>query len=209
MKKIILVLTLAVAANNTQAQDDFRERVNFGGKIGFNLANVYDSDGEEFVADAKGGLAFGAFATLPIGKTLGIQPEILVSQKGFKSTGRLLGSTYTLTRTSTFIDVPILFAFRPTPYTSILLGPQYSYLTRQKDVFGNGTSSVMQQQEFNNDDIRKNILGVTGGIDINASNLVLGLRAGWDLQNNKGDGTSITPRYKNVWYQATIGYRFF
>ena len=27
------------------------------------------------------------------------------------------------------------------------------------------------------------------------------------IQNNNGDGTSATPRYKNVWYQATIGLR--
>jgi hypothetical protein len=34
------------------------------------------------------------------------------------------------------------------------------------------------------------------------------LRGSWDLKNNNGDGTSTTPRYKNVWYQATVGYRF-
>jgi hypothetical protein len=35
------------------------------------------------------------------------------------------------------------------------------------------------------------------------NNIVIGARAGWDLLNNKGDGTSTTPRYKNMWYQAT------
>jgi hypothetical protein len=38
---------------------------------------------------------------------------------------------------------------------------------------------------------------------------VLSARSGWDVQRNNGDGTSSIPRYKNVWFQATIGYRFY
>jgi hypothetical protein len=37
---------------------------------------------------------------------------------------------------------------------------------------------------------------------------VIGARVGWDLMQNNGDGSSSTIRYKNVWYQATIGFRF-
>ncbi len=211
IKKTMIILVSITFAQQTFAQvADFRERVNLGVKIGLNLSNVYNSDGEEFVAENRAGLALGAFLTLPIGKIFALQPEILFSQKGFQSTGRILGSNYTLSRTNSFIDVPILFAFRPTSFISILAGPQYSYLARQKDVFENGgTSIVLQQQEFNNDNIRKNILGFTGGVDINLKNIVLSARVGWDLQKNKGDGTSTTPNYKNMWYQATIGYRFF
>lgn len=211
MKKTMIILASITFAQQTFAQvTDFRERVNLGVKIGLNLSNVYDSDGEAFVAENRAGLALGAFVTLPIGKIFALQPEILFSQKGFQSTGRILGSNYTLSRTSSFIDVPILFAFRPTSFISILAGPQYSYLARQKDVFENGgTSVVLQEQEFNNDNIRKNILGFTGGFDINLKNIVIGARVGWDAQKNKGDGTSTTPNYKNTWYQATIGYRFF
>jgi len=44
-------------------------------------------------------------------------------------------------------------------------------------------------------------------MDINLNNIVIGARAGWDLFNNNGDGTSTTPRYKNVWAQATVGIR--
>jgi hypothetical protein len=89
-------------------------------------------------------------------------------------------------------------------FISLLAGPQFSFLLKQKDVLGNSSLT----QDFNNDNIRKNTLGFLGGADINLSNLVLGVRAGWDLQDNNGDGTSDNPRYKNVWYQATIGFRF-
>jgi hypothetical protein len=68
--------------------------------------------------------------------------------------------------------------------------------------------STAQMQEFENDNLRKNTLSLAGGIDINVRHSVIGLRAGWDITNNNGNGTSTTPRYKNTWLQATIGFRF-
>lgn len=100
----------------------------------------------------------------------------------------------------------MLFAIKPSSFVTILVGPQYSYLLSQKDVFTNSTTSVAQQQEFNNDNIRKNILSVLTGVDITVKKMIIGARVGWDAQNNNGDGTSSTPRYKNVWYQATLGF---
>lgn len=38
---------------------------------------------------------------------------------------------------------------------------------------------------------------------------VVGLRIGWDLQKNDGDGNNGTMTYKNTWYQGTIGYRLY
>jgi hypothetical protein len=210
MKKICLMITviwfIAITAN---AQDqDYRESVNFGIKAGLNYSNVYDSEGEDFDANPKLGFSGGMFLSIPIGKFIGFQPELLYSQKGFQATGRLFGSPYNFTRTTTFIDVPVLFAIKPTEFFTFLAGPQYAFLVKQKDVFGSGSSSVEQETEFENDNVRRNILCFIGGFDINISHIVIGARAGWDIQKNNGDGTSTTPRYKNVWYQGTIGYRF-
>lgn len=206
MKKIILVvLAVLTIAYSTIAQ----EQLAFGLKVGTNYSNVYDSEGEEFDADAKFGLAAGGFLLIPIGKYIGIQPEILFSQKGFKATGRVLGSTYDLTRTTNYIDLPLLVAVKPNTSLTLLAGPQFSYLLKQKDVFSNGSANYQMEQEFENDNIRKNTLCFIGGFDINLDHTVIGARAGWDLSNNNGDGTSSTPRYKNAWLQATIGYRFY
>ncbi len=212
MKKIILMIAVVtLMANISSAQEnktDFRDQPQFGLKIGTNYSNVYDAQGEEFHADPKIGLAAGAFVAIPIGTYIGIQPEILYSQKGFKATGNILSSTYTFTRTTSYIDVPILFALKPSEFITILAGPQYSYLIKQRDVFVSSATSFEQEQEFKNDNIRKNTLCFLGGIDITIKQIVLGARVGWDIQNNNGDGTSTTPRYKNTWYQITIGYRF-
>ncbi len=216
MKKLIGMIAVIVASSgavNAQGAfdntTDFRHKLQFGLKAGANYSNVYDAQGEEFKADPKLGFAGGVFIAIPIGKYLGIQPEALISQKGFMATGRILGSEYKFTRTTTYLDLPLLFSFKPSEFITILAGPQYSYLLNQKDVFTNTSTSYLQETEFKNDNIRKNTLCFLGGVDITLKHIVLGARAGWDLQTNAGDGTSSTPRYKNVWYQATIGYRFY
>lgn len=210
-KAIIMIALISISINNSSAQSmstDNREKLFFGIKIGANYSNVYDSEGEDFVADGKFGLAGGAFVSIPLGKFIGIQPEVLFSQKGFKSSGTFLGTDYETTRTTDYIDIPLLFAIKPIPNVTVLFGPQYSYLLKQKDEFTGGSLSSIQEEEFTNDNIRKNTFSLVVGGDINFENLVLGLRGSWDLKNNNGDGTSTTPRYKNVWYQASVGYRF-
>jgi hypothetical protein len=213
MKKTIIIIIIAIIfmAYNIYAQEsiDYRDKMQFGLKIGTNNSNVWDSEGEEFNANSKFGLVFGGFVAIPIGKNLGIQPELLFSQKGFQATGKILGGGYNITRSTNYLDVPVLFALKPSPLLTLLAGPQFSYLLKQTDVFENATSSIAQEQQFLNDNIRNNTLCFLLGLDLNYFNMVIGARVGWDLLNNNGDGTSTTPRYKNVWGQLTIGYRFF
>ncbi|MBF6642305.1 PorT family protein [Flavobacterium sp. J49] len=215
MKRVIMVIAMitlsttgALAQTDEKTGTDNRSEISVGIKGGVNLSNVYDSEGDDFVADSKVGFVLGGFVSIPLGRYFGLQPEVLFSQKGFKSSGTFLGSTYEMTRTSNYIDVPLLVSFRPVESVSILFGPQFSYLTKQKDDFEGGTISATQEEEFSNANLRKNTFGLTGGVDFNVDRMVIGLRAGWDVKNNNGDGTSDTPRYKNMWYQATIGYRF-
>ncbi len=210
MKKIFLLLTIAALSSNlceAQMSDDSRKKFQFGLKIGSNYSNIYDSDGENFDAEGKFGLAGGVFIAIPIGKFVGIQPEILFSQKGYKQTGAFLGSNYELTRTTDYIDIPLLLSIKPASFLTIQLGPQFSFLTKRKDVFTNALSTIEQENEFKNDNIRKNTLCAVGGVDINIKRLVIGARAGWDVQDNNGNGTSTNPRYKNAWVQATLGFR--
>ncbi|HSN59988.1 MAG TPA: hypothetical protein VLR49_03575, partial [Ferruginibacter sp.] len=70
MKKIILMISaIAFMANYSSAQEnssapennDFREQFQLGAKVGANLSNVYDAQGEEFKADSKFGFVFGGF----------------------------------------------------------------------------------------------------------------------------------------------------
>ncbi len=209
MKKLgIIAIALTFITVNGYAQDDDREKIQIGAKIGMNYANVYDSEGEEFDADPKLGMAAGVFLAIPIGTYIGIQPEVLFSQKGFKATGSILGEEYKFTRTTNYIDIPIYLALKPSSFLTIVAGPQFSYLMSRKDDFESSFLNTEQEDEFDNENIRKNTLGASLGLDININHFVIGARAAWDLQDNKGDGTSSTPRYKNTWLQATVGFKF-
>jgi hypothetical protein len=205
MKKLFFLLLIAVSMSaSINAQND-ESSIVLGAKAGMNISNVYDSEGDEFDASPKMGIAAGVFMQVPIGTFLGIQPEVMFSQKGYKSTGSVLGFDYTMTRTSNFVDIPVFLAIKPSEYVSLLFGPQYSYLFKQTNELVTPISNSVVEQEFDNENIRKNTFGLAMGMDLRYQVFVLSGRLGMDLFNNNGDGTSTTPRYKNVTGQITLG----
>ncbi len=202
----ILCLTIGTISAQDKAADK-RDQLVFGIKAGMNVSNVWDEQGADFVADPKLGAVGGVFLAVPIGKYFGVQPEVLFSQKGFKGGGVLLGFPYSFTRTTSYLDVPILVQFKPIEYFTLLAGPQFSYLLNEKNVYTFGSNSSEQEQAFSNEDVRNNILGFVVGADVTVKAFVLSARAGWDFQNNNKNGVSTTPRYKNQFLQLTIGFR--
>ncbi len=202
------VVTLSATSLAQSNSEDSRDRLLLGLKGGVNYANVYDTQGEKFEASPKYGFVGGAFMSIPIGTYLGLQPEFLYSKKGFHATGQIMDNTYYLTRTLNYIDVPVFITLKPVTAITFMAGPQFSYLVKQRDRFTDANTTVQQEQEFSNPNLRRNTLCFVGGVDFNLNEKVLGVRAGWDVQHNNGDGTSTIPRYKNVWLQATFGFRF-
>jgi hypothetical protein len=201
---ISLATPLAVSA---QDSEDPREDFAFGMKAGLNYSNVWDEEGQEFDADGRIGFAGGIYFGIPIGKFAGIQPEVLVSQKGFQASGMLFGSPYSYSKTTTYLDIPIYFQVKPAEFLSIVAGPQYSFLFHEKNSYTYGDNTSAQEQEFENENIRKNIFGFSAGADVIINHVIVSGRMGWDLQKNHGDGTSSTPRYKNQWLQFTVGFQ--
>ena len=202
----IFFLSSGVAVAQTDA--DMRERLVFGVKAGANYSNVWDENKQDFTADGKAGFAAGAFLSIPIGRYLGVQPEVMFSQKGFQGSGSFLTYPYDYSTTTTYIDIPLLVTFKPSPFVSIVAGPQYSFLLSERNTFSSPNFTSEELEEYENDNIRKNTLGLQVGADFNLNHFVISPRAGWDFQSNNGDGTSSIPRYKNQWLQLTVGYRF-
>ncbi|RFS17998.1 porin family protein [Emticicia sp. C21] len=209
MKKVFFIAAMALLGINSYAQEGGSNSIHLGVKAGLNYSNIYDSKNDEYDANGKFGLAAGGYLAIPIGRFLGIQPEVIYSQKGYKQSGSVLGSGYDFTRTSHYLDVPLLVSIKPTSVLTFQVGPQLSYLMRQKTTINSGLGTVVDEDDFDNDNIRKNTLGAVIGVDFNFDKVVFGTRAAWDLQNNNGDGTSTNPRYKNVVVQATLGFRIF
>lgn len=209
MKNIILIscILVLIPLKSMQAQSGGDEKIRFGLKGGLNLSNVWDEKGQDFSADPKLGLAGGGFLGIPIGKYLGFQPEVLISQKGMQANGTLLGSGYSFKKTTTHLDIPLQLQVKPVPQLTFLGGVVYSYLMYEKTTYQFGATQSVQETEFENDNIRKNHMGVIAGADINITRLVISGRVAWDFLTNHGDGSSSTPRYRNQWIQLTVGFR--
>jgi hypothetical protein len=210
MKKLIVLIALVVTGLtfNANAQDGSgtESKVKFGLKAGFNLSNVHDQKGNDHNTDVKMGFAGGAFLHIPIGSAFGFQPEILFSQKGFRATGQAIGANYKFSRTTNYLEFPLLLAFKPASNVALLAGPHISYLLSQKDAVKRGDYSTVHDQNFNNDNPRRNTVGFTAGADFYLPQAILAARIGWDLTDNNGDGTSSSPTYKNAFVQFCIGF---
>src|SRR5688572_17440062 len=98
--KYILVLPIMICllAQNISAQEEVevtsqeaKKKVVPGIRAGLVNSNVYDKQGEDFVTDGKSGFSAGGYLALPLGSLLGVQPEVILIQKGFEGAGTLEG----------------------------------------------------------------------------------------------------------------------
>ena len=207
-KKGALLITLFFATIGfSQSTADTRDELKFGIKAGVNYSNVYDEQGQDFVASGKTGFAAGAFVAIPLGKFFGIQPEVMYSQKGYKATGTALGFNYDYSKTTSYVDVPLLLQIKPIPMLSFVAGPQFSYLLDTKYSF-NGNTTTTTEANVNSDNYKKNIFGFVVGADVNIDHFLISGRAGWDINKSDAEGNSTAPRYKNQVLQLTVGYIF-
>jgi hypothetical protein len=214
LKSIAIAFSILVTSTGTAQESktikpsgDTRENFKFGFKAGVNLSNVYDEDGNDFVAENKVGFVGGVFISIPITKYIGFQPEFLYSQKGFKATGSTILGDYDYNRTTTYLDIPLQLQIKPLDIVTVLVGPQYSYLLETKNEF-NGTSNTAQEDDINGDNYKKNIFGFAVGADLNLNPFVISVRGSFDLTKSDTDGDDTNPRYKNQVLQLTLGYAF-
>ncbi len=210
-KAVLLMALFATSLGFAQSDaPDSRSEFKVGFKGGVSLSNIYDQENQDYVADNKTGYFLGGFLSIPLGKYIGLQPEVLYSQKGFKGSGSVGGlgiSNYDFSRTSNFIDIPLQLQLKPIEYVTILAGPQFSYLVDTKNTF-NGSSNTITEDEINKDNYKKNIFGFVVGADINIEHFVISGRAGWDVSKSDKNGDDTTPRYKNRVVQLGVGYTF-
>src|SRR5688572_25230710 len=146
MKKVSILLSALLIAGlssvgvaqethqpNSGPSSDSRERLQLGIRAGVNSSNVYDEETDDFEADAKLGFVAGGFLSIPLGKFLGLQPEVLYSQKGFQASGTIGTSTYDYVRTTSYIDIPLQLQLKPAEHITLVAGPVYSFLVNRHE----------------------------------------------------------------------------
>lgn len=203
---LALLSATAVAQTTTSTTNepynmDAREELKVGIKAGINYSNVYSESGDDYVADGKVGFAGGVFVSIPLNQLIGIQPELLYSQKGFKTEGTFFDGKVT----SNHLDLPVHLQIKPTENISLLVGPQLSYLLSTKYEI-DGLSLV--DEEDLEDENNRATFGISAGVDFTVQNFLISARGSWDLSKFNKDNSTSDINYKNQLFQITLGYRF-
>jgi hypothetical protein len=217
MKKALLIILacttlLPVAkaqSDSTQYSLSFANSPwTIGIQAGINITSAYSTQGEVFNVEPKVGLAVAVFADIPLGKYILLRPEVHVSQRSVQATGLLFAENYNLKRTTTYLDIPVLVAFQPTSFFKVMAGPQYSYLLKQRDRFS-GEASQSTREEFDRDVLHTHTISAVIGFELTKKQFTFSPRLAFDLLDNRQNETNATPRYRLVYYQFMIGYKFF
>lgn len=101
-------------------------QVNYGVKGGLNLATVkYLNDDN---TKARIGFNVGAFAEVLLQDNLFLRPELLYSSKGFGYSANQYNREGVLKLN--YINVPVVFGFRPSRNTALMAGPEIGFLQK-------------------------------------------------------------------------------
>lgn len=200
MKRIIVLAIGVLFAGAVNAQS-------FGVKGGVNFSNIIKTGDENFNTEFKTGFNAGLFAEIPIISSLSFAPELMFSQKGYKTTGTsLLGGPNEYSVTTNFIELPILAKINASDKFSIVAGPQVSFLTSTTETFKQGSDSYQNKIREENDRLKKSLFGGVVGVGFGLTDkLSLHGRYALDFQKNNENGTNETPIYKNQVYQVSLG----
>lgn len=181
MKKFILVLLAFVLGFSTAAQAQRRGRggndVSLGLKAGASLTNLVGSNAQNL--DNLFGFHAGVFANINLTSLFAFQPELIYSQKGYKSP-----TVSDNNRRFHYIDVPLAFHVN-TGGLFFEAGPQVGFLVAAKANAGN--TSVDVKNLYNTVDF-----GYLFGL-------------GYQLKHGLGVGLRYNSGFTNIGQSTTIG----
>jgi hypothetical protein len=192
MKKVFLLLLMSFIAFSSMAQ------FGLGIKAGANFATLNSSGGDPgFNPDWESitALHAGLYANYFFGETIGIQPEILFSQKGSKV------EDIDLENKLTYIDIPILLRVQFLKILSVHAGPQFSFLTSAKSIFDGDEEDISDQIKS-----LDTSLAFGAGVDL-PLRLHLNVRYIMGLSNIADDADFGDIEIKNNMFQASLGFR--
>lgn len=208
MKKLFILPTILFAisvASHSVAQS---VTPRFGITAGSNLTSIgrFESGNVSYNSDYVFGFKGGVFADLPFTSSFGLMPQVLYSQKGGKVSETVNGTTGQIKVRTSYIDVPVLLAFKPSPEITITAGPQMSFLLSQAtDISVNNTASptITDTQNF-----RKSIIGGNVGIGYNFNSMVsLNANYMFDFQPMANDNANQS-KARNQGFGLSLGYSF-
>jgi hypothetical protein len=171
MKKSTLTVLLTVLVSLSMNA----QHLGVKGGLNFSNLNLEDVDGE-----LRLGYHAGVFLNVPLGEAFSLQPEVLFSSKGSRTTYNL--ETFSLEGESVlalnYIEVPILGVLNVGDVAQINFGPYLGFLsTASLELDGEiADNEFFESDELDQDNFRNLDYGVAAGIALNFGALQVGAR---------------------------------
>lgn len=207
MKKLTIVLVIALVAGLLALPQPARAGVQFGLKAGGNMARPTGLDAQDPMATLKNKVGFtgGLFLAFNLGPVVTIQWEAVYTMKG--ATYVALDDSYTDKLYADYIEVPLLLKLRiPTPIIQpfVFAGPSVGFKLKEK-LQSNGADVPLTQALLKNNDY-----GAIFGAGLNLGrNFMVDVRYSLGMQKVIATVEGETqPDYKNGVWSATIGIAF-
>jgi hypothetical protein len=212
MKKSMLMICTLFLSVTITAQT---QKVKLGLKAGLNISNLA-IDENELNSSSKTGFTAGIMVEIPIVKNFSLQPEVLYSQQGTKSSffdPDVINSNYKSTIDLNYLNIPVMLKYYVLKGLSVQAGPQIGILLKANNKYQDNFLGYENQESFNLKDY-------SSGIDTSV-NFGLGYQFKdkfyADLRYNisyssvfkEGDANHfINSDMKNRVFQVTVGYFF-
>ncbi len=204
MKRLMTVLVIAAFAGLTALPQPAAAGVQFGLKVGANMAKPTGADVQDPLETIKSrvGITGGIFLAFNFGKVLTIQTEVLYTMKG--ATFVALDDSYTDKLYGDYIEIPLLLKLKiPTPGIQpfIFAGPSVGFKINEKaDLNGVPIDEVL---------LKNNDYGAIFGAGLNlGKSFMLDVRYSLGLQKVIDTVGGDPIDYQNGVWSATIGIAF-
>jgi hypothetical protein len=209
MKKILLSCAVVCAAVIGSINQSFAQENNrIGIKIGVDMMTMGSSklNGISINYDYRPGLQIGIFGETPLSKSVTFSPQLLVTQKGANAKTTISGIDFDYKAQLNYLDIPLLFGFKPQPNLTFFVGPQVSFISSQKTTIRVGTES---ESSTNTEGLRKVLFGGNLGAGYNF-NTHVGLNVNYMFDfNNTFNGNAVEDTgERNSGFVLSVGYLF-
>jgi hypothetical protein len=190
MKKcaLIAVALFSMAAASAQRTPQF------GIKAGLNIADLKMPEGIGFETEPKLGMHVGLLAHIHLSKSVGIQPELVYSSQGMKTSIDDVAYDWNLN----YINLPIMLQYMFNNGFRLEAGPQIGFLVNAKIKDNTGSTSIK-------DDLKGTDIGLGVGLNyLTYSGFGIGGRLNLGLSDVNEEGFEM----KNRVGQISVFYMF-
>lgn len=191
------------------------EKVKLGVKAGLNISSL-TFDESELSSSSKTGFTAGLMVEIPVAKNFSLQPELLYSQQGTKTSffdQDVTNSNFKGTIELNYLNIPLMLKYYVIKGLSLQTGPQIGLLLKANSKYQDNFLGYENQESFN---LKKYSSGIDTSINFGLGyqfkdKFYTDFRYNISYSNVFKDGDAnyfINHDMKNRVFQITIGYFF-